>query len=58
MSARDAFQKRIFETLKLTQLPAALNGTLQPLNQTNANPSWAWTAGGGISTAGAISRST
>jgi D-alanyl-D-alanine carboxypeptidase len=33
------------------QLPAALNGTLQPLNQTNANPSWAWTAGGAISTA-------
>jgi len=88
MSARDAFQKRIFEPLKLThtqlpaandwsipdphpqgyqflsnvatinsyavppaQLPAALNGTLRPLNQTNANPSWAWTAGGGISTA-------
>jgi len=87
-SARDAFQKRIFEALKLThtqlpaandssipdphpqgyqflsnvatidnyavppaQLPAALNGTLSPLNQTNANPSWAWTAGGGISTA-------
>jgi len=87
-SARDAFQKRIFEPLKLThtqlpaasdssipdphpqgyqflsnvatidnyavppaQLPAALNGTLSPLNQTNANPSWAWTAGGGISTA-------
>jgi D-alanyl-D-alanine carboxypeptidase len=34
-----------------TQLPAALNGTLRPLNQTYANPSWAWTAGGGISTA-------
>jgi len=87
-SARDAFQKRIFEPLKLThtqlpaandssipdphpqgyqflsnvatidnyavppaQLPAALNGTLSPLNQTNGNPSWAWTAGGGISTA-------
>jgi len=33
------------------QLPAALNGTLRPLNQTNANPSWAWTAGGAISTA-------
>lgn len=88
MPARDAFQKRIFDPLKLThtqlpaatdssipqphpqgyqflsnvatidsyavppaQLPAALNGTLQPLNQTNANPSWAWTAGGAISTA-------
>ncbi|MEO6826140.1 MAG: serine hydrolase domain-containing protein [Microbacteriaceae bacterium] len=32
------------------QLPAALNGTLKPLNQTDANPSWAWTAGGAIST--------
>ena len=88
MSARDAFQKRIFDPLKLThtqlpaardssipaphpqgyqfltnvatinsyavppaQLPEALNGSLKPLNQTNANPSWAWTAGGGISTA-------
>ena len=88
MSARDAFQKRIFEPLNLThtqlpaardssiptphpqgyqflsnvatidsyavpsaQLPAALEGKLKPLNQTNANPSWAWTAGGGISTA-------
>lgn len=33
------------------QLPGALNGTLRPLNQTKSNPSWAWTAGGGISTA-------
>jgi D-alanyl-D-alanine carboxypeptidase len=33
------------------QLPAALSGTLKPINQTNANPSWAWTAGGAISTA-------
>ncbi|AYJ48850.1 serine hydrolase domain-containing protein [Rhodococcus sp. P1Y] len=32
------------------QLPEALNGTLKPLDQTNANPSWAWTAGGAIST--------
>ena len=32
------------------QLPAALNGTLKPINMTNANPSWAWTAGGAIST--------
>ncbi|WP_207835986.1 serine hydrolase domain-containing protein [Williamsia soli] len=31
-------------------LPDALNGTLKPLNQTDANPSWAWTAGGAIST--------
>jgi D-alanyl-D-alanine carboxypeptidase len=34
------------------QLPAALSGTLQPINNTNANPSWAWTAGGAISTLG------
>lgn len=32
------------------QLPAALDGTLKPIDQTNANPSWAWTAGGAIST--------
>lgn len=32
------------------QLPAALDGTLVPLDQTDANPSWAWTAGGAIST--------
>lgn len=32
------------------QLPAALDGTLKPINETNANPSWAWTAGGAIST--------
>ena len=32
------------------QLPAALDGTLKPINNTNANPSWAWTAGGAIST--------
>ncbi|MFA4896874.1 MULTISPECIES: serine hydrolase [Microbacterium] len=32
------------------QLPAALDGTLAPLDQTDANPSWAWTAGGAIST--------
>ncbi len=32
------------------QLPAALNGTLKPIDNTNANPSWAWTAGGAIST--------
>ena len=31
-------------------LPAALDGTLLPLDQTDANPSWAWTAGGAIST--------
>ncbi|MGH7919050.1 MAG: serine hydrolase domain-containing protein [Candidatus Dormibacteraceae bacterium] len=33
-------------------LPAALDGTLQPINDTNANPSWAFTAGGAISTVG------
>lgn len=32
------------------QLPAALNGTLQPINNTNVNPSWAFTAGAAIST--------
>ncbi len=32
------------------QLPTALDGTLQPINMTNANPSWAFTAGGAIST--------
>ncbi|MFB2598979.1 serine hydrolase domain-containing protein [Herbiconiux sp. P17] len=34
------------------ELPAALDGTLEPLDQTAANPSWAWTAGGAISTPG------
>jgi D-alanyl-D-alanine carboxypeptidase len=29
---------------------AALDGSLKPLNETDANPSWGWTAGGGIST--------
>jgi D-alanyl-D-alanine carboxypeptidase len=33
------------------QLPAVLDGTLKPINMTNANPSWAWTAGSAISTA-------
>jgi D-alanyl-D-alanine carboxypeptidase len=37
--------------LPAAQVPAALNGTLKPINNTNANPSWAWTAGGAISTA-------
>jgi D-alanyl-D-alanine carboxypeptidase len=32
------------------RLPAALAGTLAPIDQTDANPSWAWTAGGAIST--------
>lgn len=34
------------------EVPAALDGTLQPINNTNANPSWAWSAGGAISTPG------
>ena len=33
------------------QLADALDGTLKPIDQTDANPSWAWTAGGAISTA-------
>lgn len=33
------------------QLAAALDGKLKPLDFTDASPSWAWTAGGGISTA-------
>ena len=32
------------------QLPAALDGSLLPIDDTDANPSWAWTAGGAIST--------
>jgi D-alanyl-D-alanine carboxypeptidase len=31
---------------------AAVAGTLKPNNETKANPSWAWTAGGAISTVG------
>jgi CubicO group peptidase (beta-lactamase class C family) len=31
-------------------LPKALDGTLEPIDMTDANPSWAWTAGGAIST--------
>ena len=31
-------------------LPKALDGTLKPIDMTDANPSWAWTAGGAIST--------
>ncbi|MFX0575344.1 serine hydrolase domain-containing protein [Nocardia nepalensis] len=31
---------------------AAVAGTLKPNNETNANPSWTWTAGGAISTVG------
>lgn len=32
------------------QQAAALDGSLKPLDETDANPSWAWTAGGAIST--------
>lgn len=32
------------------ELTAAINGDLKPINYTEANPSWAWTAGGAIST--------
>jgi D-alanyl-D-alanine carboxypeptidase len=32
--------------------PAALDGTLLPNNETEANPSWGWTAGAAISTVG------
>jgi D-alanyl-D-alanine carboxypeptidase len=38
------------------QVPAALAGRLKPINNTNANPSWAWTAGGAISTPGDLAR--
>jgi len=31
-------------------LPKALDGTLKPIDMTDANPSWGWTAGGAIST--------
>jgi D-alanyl-D-alanine carboxypeptidase len=34
------------------QQAAALAGRLQPSDETDANPSWAWTAGGAIATAG------
>ena len=36
------------------KLAAALAGNFKPLNYTDASPSWAWTAGGGISTAGEL----
>ena len=36
------------------KLSAALAGNFKPLNYTDASPSWAWTAGGGISTAGEL----
>ena len=36
------------------KLAAALAGTFKPLNFTDSSPSWAWTAGGGTSTAGEL----
>lgn len=36
--------------LPIADQPAALNGTLLPNNETDANPSWGWTAGAAIST--------
>ena len=38
------------------QQAAARAGTLAPLRRTNVNPSWAWTAGAGISTAEDLAR--
>ncbi len=36
--------------LPAADVPKALAGTLLPNNETDANPSWTWTAGGAIST--------
>jgi D-alanyl-D-alanine carboxypeptidase len=49
------------ETITSSVLPAdqqaaAAAGTLQPNDVTDENPSWAWTAGSGISTAGELGR--
>lgn len=38
-------------TLPAAEQAAAVAGTLKPNNDTSASPSWAWTAGGAISTA-------
>ncbi len=38
------------------QLPAALSGRLKPIDDTDASPSWAWTAGGAVSTVGDLAR--
>ncbi|WP_433200946.1 serine hydrolase domain-containing protein [Nocardia sp. CA-107356] len=37
--------------LPAAEQAAAVAGTLKPNNETNSSPSWAWTAGGAISTA-------
>jgi D-alanyl-D-alanine carboxypeptidase len=44
------------QVLPEAQQAAARAGTLRPYDQTNVNPSWAWTAGAGISTAGDLAR--
>lgn len=44
------------QVLPEDQQAAARAGTLAPYDQTDSNPSWAWTAGGGISTAGDLLR--
>lgn len=38
------------------QAAAAVAGRLKPINDTNASPSWAWTAGGAISTPDDLAR--
>ncbi|HEX2053535.1 MAG TPA: serine hydrolase domain-containing protein, partial [Actinomycetota bacterium] len=44
------------QVLPKAQQAEAMAGTLKPYDQTDGSPSWAWTAGGGISTAGDLLR--
>jgi D-alanyl-D-alanine carboxypeptidase len=44
------------QVLSEAQQAAARAGTLAPHDQTDVNPSWAWTAGAGISTAADLAR--
>ena len=44
------------QVLPEAQQAQARAGTLRPYDQTNVNPSWAWTAGAGISTAADLAR--
>lgn len=44
------------QALPTEQQAEAAAGTLQPIDVTNENPSWGWTAGSGISTAGDLAR--
>ncbi len=44
------------EVLPVDQQAAAKAGTLKPFDSTHDNPSWAWTAGAGISTANDLAR--